>query len=64
MPARVANTPRTIPFKLLVIKFRLGEPKNKVCLIALISVLFNTFTNSDSEVFLLEVVEDVLLVEL
>ena len=42
MPAGISHSPRTVPFKLLIVKLGLSEPENEIRLIALVSVLVNT----------------------
>ena len=64
MPAGVADSPRGIPFKLLVVKLGLGEPENKVCLVSLICVLLNALANAYLKIFLLEVIEHVIFIQL
>ena len=64
MPSGIADTPRTVPFKLLVVELGLCEPEHKVSLIALVGVLLNALTNADSEILLLEIVENIVLLEL
>ena len=61
MPAGISDTPGAVPLELLIVKLRLGKPEYKVCLVALVTVLFNTFTHADFKVFFLKIVENVIL---
>ena len=63
MPTGVAYAPRAVPLKLLIVKLGLGKPKNEVRLVSLVSVLLNALANANLKVFLLEVVEDVILLK-
>ena len=64
MPAGVTDAPRAIPLKLLIVKLGLCKPKHEVRLISLVSVLLNALSNAYLKVFLLEVVEALILIEL
>ena len=64
VPTGIANTPRRIPLKLLVIKLRLGKPENKVRLILLVAVLLNAVADAYLKIFFLEVVENIVLIYL
>ena len=64
MPAGITDSPWTVPFKLLIVEFRLCEPENEIGFIAFIAILLNSFTDSDSEVFLFKIVENVVFFEL
>ena len=63
MPTGVANAPGGIPFQRLVFKLRLGKPEDKVILIALIGILFHTFPYAGSQIFLIMVIEDIVLIQ-
>ena len=47
MPARITDTPWTIPFKCLIFKFGFCKPENKVCLILLIRILIDIIPYTD-----------------
>ena len=64
VPAGIADAPRRIPLKLLIVKLRLGKPKNEVCLVALVIVLLNAIAYADLKILFLEVVENVVLFKL
>ena len=61
VPAGIANSPRAVPFQLLVVKFGFGEPKNKVGFVSLVVIRLHALTDSDFQIFLLKVVEHVIL---
>ena len=50
MPARVAESPGGFPLELLILKFRLGKPENKVGFVALVLVLADVLAESDVSV--------------
>ena len=64
VPAGVAHAPGRIPLQGLVLKLGLGEPEDKVVLVALVAVLLHALTDAHSQVFLVEVVKDVVLLQL
>ena len=64
MPARVADTPRTVPFKLLIVEFGLGEPEHEISLVALVLVSLNALTDAYCKVFLVEIVENIVFFKL
>ena len=64
MPARIANTPWTVPFQLLILELRLGKPENKVCLIALVLILLNVITHANLKILLILTGENIVLFKL
>ena len=36
VPSGITHTPGAVPFELLIVEFRFGEPENKVCLVSLV----------------------------
>ena len=64
VPAGISHTPGAFPFKLLIVKLGLCEPENKVSLVSLVAVLVNTLTDSNSQVFLVEVAENIVFLQL
>ena len=64
VPAGVTDTPRAIPFKLLVVELGFCKPKHEIRLVFLVSVFLNALANTDLKVFLAEIVENVILREL
>jgi hypothetical protein len=64
VPAGISDAPRRIPFKFLIVELGACEPENEVSLIALVFVVFNAFTDAYCEIFLLEVIENVVFFEL
>ena len=63
VPAGVTYAPRAVPLEFLVVKLGLCEPEYKVSLVFLVAVFFNAFTHADFEVFLTEIVENIILLE-
>ena len=39
MPARITDTPRAIPLKLLIVELRLGKPQHEIRLVPFIGIL-------------------------
>ena len=64
VPAGVAHTPGGIPFQGLILELGLGEPKDKVVLVALVAVLLHALTDAHGQVFLVEVVKDIVFLQL
>ena len=64
MPAGVADAPRGIPLERLILELRLRKPQDEVVLVALVAVLLNALAHADREVFLVEVVENIIFLEL
>ena len=64
VPAGITDTPGRIPLQSLILKFRLCKPQNKVVLIALVGIFFNTFTNTDLQIIFVMVVEHIVFLQL
>ena len=64
VPAGVANAEGAVPLQLLIVKLRLGEPKNEVGLVALVGILVDPLADADLKVLLLKGVEGVVLARL
>ena len=64
MPTGIAEAEGRFPLQLLIVKLGLGEPKNEVCLVALIGILLNAVTHANLEILLGEVVKYVILFQL
>ena len=64
VPAGIADAPRRIPFQFLIVELGLGEPKNEVALVALVAVFLNALADTDSQVFLVLLVEDIIFFQL
>ena len=64
VPAGIANAPRGLPLELLIVELGLCEPEHEISLVALVSVLLNTLSHADLEIFLAEISENVVFLEL
>ena len=64
VPAGVADAPRGIPLERLILELRLRKPQDEVVLVALVAVLLDALAHADREVFLVEVVENIIFLEL
>ena len=64
VPAGIADAPGGIPFQCLILELGLGEPEDKVVLIALVGVLIDALAHTDSEIVLIEVVENIVALKL
>ena len=64
MPARVADSPGTVPFQLLIVEFGLCEPKHEIRLVALVVILFNALANAVLKILFFKIVEHVVVFEL
>ena len=54
MPARITDTPWTIPFKCLVFKFGFCKPENKIVFIPFIFIFLHIVTHTDLQLFLFD----------
>ena len=64
MPAGIAHAPGGIPLQGLILEFGLGEPEDKIVLVALVGVLLHALPDAHSQVLLIVVVEDIIMAEL
>jgi hypothetical protein len=64
VPAGIAHAPGRVPFQGLILKLGLGEPQHKVVFVALVGVLVHAVADAHGQIFLVEVVEDVILLQL
>ena len=64
MPARIADTPRGVPFERLIFKFRLGEPQHEVVLVALVRILLHALAHADRQILGVMVVKDIVAFKL
>ena len=64
MPPRVAHTPGGIPLEGLILELGLGEPEDKVVLIALVGVLLHALPDAHGQVLGVVVVEDIVALQL
>ena len=64
VPAGVAHAPGGVPLQGLILEFGLGEPEDEVVLVPLVGVLFYALTDTDSQILLIVIVEDIITLEL
>ena len=64
VPSGITRAPGGFPLESLIFKLGLREPEDEIVSVALVGVLVNAFANADGEVFLVEIVEDIVLFKL
>ena len=64
VPAGIAHAPGGVPLQGLVLELGLGEPQDKVVLVALVHVLFHALPDAHGQILLVVVIEDIVAAEL